>query len=60
MSWYKVDVNPPPEETVIDTKIDDEKGVRNHQHLVWRGGIWWVADGRTYVYYSPTHWRYVS
>jgi hypothetical protein len=48
-----------PEGVVVETKIDDELGVRNVQPLFRNGNLWWGDDGRAYVYYAPTHWRYL-
>lgn len=38
--WIKVSEQPPPEETVVETKIDDSKGCRNVQKLKHRGQLW--------------------
>lgn len=46
-----------PEGVVVETKIDDEHGARNHQRLKRQGRLWWHPDGSMYVYYRPTHWR---
>ena len=46
-----------PKDTVVMTKIDDEKGVRNEQTLKLIGRLWFYPDGSMYVYYTPTHWR---
>jgi hypothetical protein len=45
-----------PEDTVIETKIDDEKGVRNQQTLRRVRNLWWFPDMSMYCYYRPTHW----
>ena len=50
----------PPRDQVVDTKIDDEQGLRNEQRLkqiVGGGRLWFLPDGSMYVYYTPTHWR---
>lgn len=49
----------PPAETVVETKIDDGKGRRNVQKLFRKGRLWFIPDGSMYVYYTPTHWRFV-
>lgn len=51
----------PPEGIMVETKIDDAKGVRNEQRLCRRGRLWFTGlDGNAmYVYYTPTHWRRV-
>jgi len=54
-SW---NTNEAPEGVVVETKIDDERGERNHGKLIRRGNLWFVADGSMYVYYRPTHWRH--
>ena len=46
-----------PDNVVVQTKIDDEKGVRNEGPLKRSGSLWWVPSGEMYVYYRPTHWR---
>jgi hypothetical protein len=46
-----------PENVVVDTKIDDGRGVRNEQPMKRQGRLWYFADGSMYVYYTPTHWR---
>lgn len=47
-----------PERIVVETKIDDDDGVRNVQELRRKGRLWWAPDGSMYVYYTPTHWRH--
>lgn len=49
-----------PEGVVVETKIDDGHGVRNVGTLYRDGRLWWVPDGRMYVYYTPTHYRPVE
>lgn len=55
--WTHVGVKLPPEGIVVDTKIHDQDGDRNHQHLVRSGNLYFFADRSMYVYYAPTHWR---
>lgn len=57
MNWRGVKDEPSPQNRPLDTKIDDEHGVRNEQKLMRRGNFWWLPDGSMYVYYTPTHWR---
>lgn len=54
--WISVRQDLPPENVVVDTKIDDERGCRNEQKLKRQGNLWWTPDGDMYVYYTPTHW----
>jgi hypothetical protein len=57
-AWIEVRKQPPPLGEVVETKIDDEAGVRNEQQLKrGTGRLWFVPDGSMYVYYEPTHWR---
>lgn len=56
---YVLDAMPPDDE-VVETKIDDGRGVRNVTTLKRMNGLWWFPDGSMYVYYSPTHWRRVE
>jgi len=46
-----------PENVVVLTKIDDDKGVRKEQELKREGRYWLSPDGSIYMYYTPTHWR---
>lgn len=59
-NWEKVSDSLPEPGVVVDSKIDDENGVRNEQPLKQMQGnrLWWLPDGSMYVYYTPTHWRY--
>lgn len=59
-NWIKVSEKLPPEEELVETKIDDVNGIRNVQRLKRRGRLWFFADGIMYVYYTPTHWRGTS
>lgn len=54
--WIMCGSKLPPEGEVVNTKIDDGKGVRNVQALKRRGRLWFLPDGSMYVYYTPTHW----
>ena len=49
-----------PNGKVVMTKIDDKRGCRNEQAMYRDGGRWWMSDGSTYVYYTPTHFRPLS
>ena len=46
-----------PSGVPVWTKIEDKDGVRNVQILTRSKNLWFHEDGRTYVYYEPTHWR---
>lgn len=57
--WNKTSSVLPEIGEIVDTKIDDENGVKNEAKLK-RGGagsLWFTPDGGMYVYYRPTHWR---
>lgn len=56
--WIETDVRVPPDGALVETKIDDEHGVRNVQTMTREGRLWYA--GGMYVYYTPTHWRPVS
>lgn len=49
-----------PEGVALETKIDDAKGCRNEGRLIRQGGLWFTEDMQMYVYYRPTHWRFVA
>jgi hypothetical protein len=59
IEWIECAKQEPPEGEMLETKIDDERGVRNQQTLLSRGNLWWTGKGADaiYVYYRPTHWR---
>lgn len=58
--WKSIQLNSPPVGTVVLTKIDDSKGVRNVEKLKLAHKLWWYEDGSMYVYYTPTHWKEVE
>ena len=49
-----------PENVVVETRIDDEKGVRNEGRLQRVGRLWWTPDMAMYVYFTPTHYMDVE
>ena len=60
MKWKNVDQELPPHDVVVDTKIDDDQGIRNETRLRRRNGLWFFEDNSMYVYYEPTHWKEIS
>ena len=56
MTWLDCDDVLAPEDVVVNSKIDDDDGVRNERLLKRRGNLWFYPDGSMYVYYRPTHW----
>jgi hypothetical protein len=56
--WVRTIDHLPMAGIIVNTKIDDENGIRNEQELKIQGRLWFVPDGSMYVYYTPTHWRY--
>ncbi|MCM1328392.1 MAG: hypothetical protein NC253_03040 [Ruminococcus sp.] len=57
MNWILTKEKLPPENLIVDTKIDDEYGIRNEQKLVYCNNRWFLPDFSMYVYYKPTHWK---
>lgn len=55
--WISIAEKLPPENKVVETRIDDGEYIRNEQKLKRCGNLWWLPDGSMYVYYMPTHWR---
>ena len=49
--------SPAPEGVIVETKIDDGRGIRNVQKLQRLRQLWFLPDMSVYVYYQPTHWR---
>lgn len=58
-NWIKVSDCKPDINKIVETKIDDDKGLRNECNLIYFGNLWWLTDKSMYVYYTPTHWRYL-
>lgn len=57
--WNKILELQAPEGIELMTKIDDHRGCRNEQKLTRKGNLWWFTDMSMYVYYTPTHWKYI-
>jgi hypothetical protein len=55
--WQSVSTAPDGE--VVETMINDGRGIRNVVKLIRRGRLWFFEDMSMYVYYEPTHWRRV-
>jgi len=58
--WVATEERLPDDDVVVETKIDDNDGLRNVQQLKRQGRLWFFPDGSMYVYYTPTHWRPVE
>jgi hypothetical protein len=58
--WVRCADALPEEGLIVETKIDDEQGVRNVQELLRQGRLWFFPDKSMYVYYTPTHWRSIA
>lgn len=56
-NWIATSEQLPVENQIVETKIDDENGVRNEQELIYSHNLWFFPDMSMYVYYTPTHWR---
>jgi hypothetical protein len=56
--WTRTDSRKPPDNTEVETKIDDERGIRNECTLRYHHNMWWCSD-EMHTYYEPTHWRYI-
>lgn len=56
--WKKIKDVLPPEGEIVNTRIDDENGIRNEQKLKRQGNLWFLPDGSMYVYYTPTDWKW--
>jgi len=60
MTWKRTKDELPPEDTVVETKVDLGNGVRNHRRLFRRGELWYEREEVGYVVWRPTHWREVQ
>ena len=54
MKWQPIETA--PEQTIVWTRIYDERGERNVQKLQRKGSLWFLPDWSMYVYYTPTQW----
>lgn len=59
MKYKNIKTLPPPNGLFVHTKIIDKDGDRNQQIMKFENNLWFCKDG-TYVYYTPTHWDYIS
>ncbi len=57
--WKKFKDELPREGVRIETKIEDENGISNEAVLIRKGSLLFHPDMSMYVYYTPTHWRYL-
>lgn len=57
--WIKVAEKNPPEGIAVKTKIHDNKYERNVAILIFCNNLWCLSDMSMYVYYQPTHWKYI-
>lgn len=55
--WMRYPAEKPEEGKIYDTKIHDDKGIRNECKLKFMCNRWFHPDGTMYVYYNPTHFR---
>jgi hypothetical protein len=60
MTWTLLSEKLPPEGEVVMTVIADGGDIRNEQQLVRKGNLFFFEDMSMYVYYRPTHWRYLT
>lgn len=58
--WNESRLSKPFEGEIVETMISDENGIRNIQPLIYHSNLWWTTDKKMYVYYTPTHWRYIE
>ena len=56
--WILTSKSLPPEDVIVETKIDDEHGCRSQEYLKRIGALWFCPDNGVCVGYRPTHWRF--
>ena len=49
VNWISIKDKLPPDGQLVQTKIDDENGVRNETQLIFKNNLWWFPI-RTAVY----------
>ena len=57
--WIQMQLQLPPENIEVLTKIHDKKGSRNIQQLT-RVGTLFFGDPGNYIYSTPTHWQNIN
>lgn len=55
--WIRIIDRLPPENKEVETKIDDDMGVRDERVLVYYNKMWFKAEDFERMYIRPTHWR---
>ena len=60
MDWISVENELPPDGTVVMAKTDDGKYARNEAELIRKGNLWYLPNMSMYVYYKPTHWKFIN
>lgn len=58
-TWIKCSDQMPAEGKIVMTKLHDFVSCRNEQKLIYKDGLWWFSDMSMYVYYTPTHWKFI-
>lgn len=58
-TWVSTGERLPDNGVVVETKLDYGKSFSFHQKQTLKrsGNLWFVPDGKMYVYYTPSHWR---
>lgn len=61
MSWIKFKDQKPPKGVIVETKVVGTDGKdHNVQRMIYDRNLWWHEDKSTYVYYVPSHWKYIQ
>jgi len=58
--WISIKKRLPEDGVEVNTKIDNEHGIRNLTTLKRSGNLWFFPDHSMYVYYTPTHWMEID
>ena len=58
--WKETSKELPKENTIVETKLEEKDISRKTiVKLARKGNLWFREDMSMYVYYTPTHWRYI-
>ncbi len=55
--WTMFSQHLPPENTLVETKLHDEDGLRMERNLKRRGNFFYDQHNRLATH-KPTHWKY--
>ena len=59
-TWNKTSEVKPKDDRLVETMVVRDGNVSNVSKLRYHNNLWWLFSNDMYVYYTPTHWRYLN